>query len=359
MRRAARVQLPPAERRQLEAWAQGPPRGRLALRAQIVLAAADGATNQAIAARLGVHLETAARWRTRFVLTGLEGISREAPRAGAAGRVPPATVRRIVHASLSPPPASDGRWTTRSLARSLRVNHMLVHRVWSTHGLADRPADRPPPRSGPRVELGGAFVTPTARAVVFTVDERPPPAEGRPGLPELVPNPTPDPAFSGPEERSREVVRTVRSIEAASSRHGPGSEAALLVFLRGLERTARKPSRLEVVFDRPIARFGAHVARWLAAHGRFRVVTPAPHQTWSGAVDAWLRRWEAVGLERGSLGYAPAFAEGFRANHRPAPDPASARGFSWGPVEPTVLAGRAPSAGPAPREGPPAPARSL
>ncbi len=333
MRRAAGVVVTPAERRLLETWAAGRTSpGRLAVRARIVLAAADGASNRQIAARLGVHLETVARWRARFLLTGIEGILREAPRAGAAGRVPPATVRRIVDASLRPRSPSGSRWTTRSLARSLRVNHMLVHRVWSAHGLGNRSA----PAARPRVDLGGAFVTPGARALVFTVDDRPDPTGGSP-LPELVPNPTGSPEFSGPAERSREVVRTIGAMEALAQTRSPGSDASLLVFLREVERTAARTNRLEVVFDRPLARLGRRVRRWLAAHARFKVFTPARPQRWSEAVDAWLRRWEAAGLDRGSLALAPELARRLPAR---APDRRRGPrgpGFSWEPSTPAPL----------------------
>jgi transposase len=332
MRRASRVEISAAERRQLEAWARaGPSRRRLSRRARIVIEAASGATNAQIAARLGVHQETVARWRARFVLNGLEGISREAPRAGAPSRVPRATVARIVRASLARRPTYGGHWTTRSLARSLRVNHMLVHRVWSSHGLGNRPAPLADAGVRPRVDLGGAFVTRAARALVFTVDERPSPLPGRPALPELVPNPTTRTEFSGPEALSREVVRAVGTIQSSSGGATSSSEAALLVFLRGVEHSAHRSRRLEVVFDRSLARLGRRVRRWLETHARFRVFTPARHQPWSEAVDAWLRRWEAGGLDRSSLGLVPVFAQQFAANpsHQRAPV-GPARSF-WAP----------------------------
>lgn len=296
-----------------------------------MLAAAGGATNAEIAARLHVHLETVARWRARFVVNGLEGISREAPRAGASGRVPRSTVRRIVHASLAARSPAGTAWSTRSLARSLRVNHMLVHRVWATHGLGPRLADGAAAVGRPRVDLGGAYVTPAARAVVFTVDEHPPPAATARAVPELVPNPTSTAEFSGPEGLSREVVRAVGAIEAAPARRGPRSDASLLVFLRGVEQNARRSDRLEVVFDRPLGRLGQRVARWLAAHARFRVFTPARAQRWSGAVDAWLHRWERSGLDRESLGLVPEFARQFPILADTGPGAAPPLRFSWGP----------------------------
>ena len=44
------------------------------LRAQIVLAAAAGSTNAAIAAQVGVHVDTVRKWRRRFAGAGLAGL---------------------------------------------------------------------------------------------------------------------------------------------------------------------------------------------------------------------------------------------------------------------------------------------
>jgi transposase len=70
------------ERRTLGNWsrrrstAQG-----LALRARIVLACADGGSNTAVAARLGVNRRTVTVWRARFLTRRLDGLHDE-PRPG-------------------------------------------------------------------------------------------------------------------------------------------------------------------------------------------------------------------------------------------------------------------------------------
>jgi transposase len=51
------------------------------IRARIVLAAADGATNTEIAAEVGVHVDTVRKWRRRFVAGGLPGLD-DLPRSG-------------------------------------------------------------------------------------------------------------------------------------------------------------------------------------------------------------------------------------------------------------------------------------
>src|SRR5262249_15923338 len=51
------------------------------LRARIVLAAASGTTNAGIAGELGVHVDTARRWRRRFAAARLAGLT-DARRSG-------------------------------------------------------------------------------------------------------------------------------------------------------------------------------------------------------------------------------------------------------------------------------------
>ena len=53
---------------------------RLAQRAQIVLLAAQGLQNKDIAEQLGVGRVRVARWRERYLESGLQGIERDLPR---------------------------------------------------------------------------------------------------------------------------------------------------------------------------------------------------------------------------------------------------------------------------------------
>src|SRR4051794_19940523 len=78
--RAVEIVLSGAERRALERAVDGGS-GRLAERAGIVLACADGLSNTVVAQRFSVSVPTASKWRSRFAAYRMAGLQDE-QRAG-------------------------------------------------------------------------------------------------------------------------------------------------------------------------------------------------------------------------------------------------------------------------------------
>ena len=77
--RASAIELAPEERRELELLARRRSTGQaLALRARIVLAAAEGGHNGLIADWLGIFRGTVGKWRERFARLRLDGALRRA-----------------------------------------------------------------------------------------------------------------------------------------------------------------------------------------------------------------------------------------------------------------------------------------
>jgi hypothetical protein len=73
--RASAIELAPEERRELESLARRRSTGQaLALRARIVLAAAEGEHNGPMAERLGIFPGTVGKWRERFARLRLDGL---------------------------------------------------------------------------------------------------------------------------------------------------------------------------------------------------------------------------------------------------------------------------------------------
>ncbi len=257
MRSAPRVHLPAGDRAELLRWrSQRGSRSRQAVRAGILLAAASGDTNTEIASHLGVHPATVARWRSRYLMSGLPGLEREAPRAGSSARVPKEAVERILEATLGAHAGGGRAWTTRTLARSLQVSHMLVHRVWKQYGLAnDRPRRTAP--SGPRttlVRFVGAYLNPPAAAAVFEVEERSLPSTGAGRLPEIFPNITGHSMFEGFMGSSERLAQGLVEARWERGVFEPARDrgAALTVFLRGVEERSPRDAKLTIVLDRPL-----------------------------------------------------------------------------------------------------------
>ena len=83
MRIAPHIELTDDERVLLQQWARGRRTPvRLALRAKMMLLAADGQENRHIAAAVGTSRQTVGLWRERFAAHRVAGIARDAPRGG-------------------------------------------------------------------------------------------------------------------------------------------------------------------------------------------------------------------------------------------------------------------------------------
>jgi transposase len=105
---------------------RGPYRDRL--RAQIVLAAAAGSTNAAIATQVGVHVDTARKWRRRFAATRLAGL-KDAHRSGRPSVFTAADRAEAVALACALPAESGvplSRWSCPDLARELATRCQIA-----------------------------------------------------------------------------------------------------------------------------------------------------------------------------------------------------------------------------------------
>ena len=83
MRKAPSIELTDDQRHALAKLANGRrTEVRVAMRAKVVLAAARGQENRAIAEDLNINRETVARWRSRVAERGVDSIMKDLPRGG-------------------------------------------------------------------------------------------------------------------------------------------------------------------------------------------------------------------------------------------------------------------------------------
>lgn len=110
------VDLSADEREQLlQLIRRGKPSARKVTRARILLKAADGLTDDQIAALLDVGVATVERTRERFVEQGLDALN-ERPRAGARPKLTGKQQAHIIALTRSKAPQGHSHWTLRLLA---------------------------------------------------------------------------------------------------------------------------------------------------------------------------------------------------------------------------------------------------
>jgi transposase len=114
------VELTPKARAELEALTtRGQTSVRRLKRALVLLAAADGDTDEAIAAKVRVHANTVQRIRQRFVEESLEAALSERPRPGKARKLAGPQEAFVIALACTDAPEGQQTWTMQLLADRL------------------------------------------------------------------------------------------------------------------------------------------------------------------------------------------------------------------------------------------------
>lgn len=132
-----RVTLSMDERAELAAMVhRGKGAVRRLKRAQILLAADRGSTDEAIARNVAVGTSTVYRTKQRFVEVGLEAALREAPRPGAPRKLGVQDEALLCAVACSRPPSGRAHWTLQLLADEMV--RLTVHATVSTETIRRR-----------------------------------------------------------------------------------------------------------------------------------------------------------------------------------------------------------------------------
>ena len=115
------------QRKQLEQWlaALGTPQ-QVALRCRIVLAAALGKAEAAIASQLQVNRKTVRLWRERFLAQGSPGLWEIAPGRGRKPTYSSDQVKAVIDATLQSKPKGSTHWSCRLMAASQGMSKWTI-----------------------------------------------------------------------------------------------------------------------------------------------------------------------------------------------------------------------------------------
>src|SRR3954463_11550299 len=177
-RPTAKLVLSDEERQTLQRWARRPKSAQaLALRAKIVLACAEGATNKDVAAEFSVTAQMVGKWRARFVADRLGGLSDD-DRPGRPRTITDAQVEQVVTATLEQaPPDAGTHWSTRMMAAHTGLTQTAVSRIWRAFELKPHKVDYWKLSTDPNFvdklyDVVGLYLDPPERALVLCVDEK-------------------------------------------------------------------------------------------------------------------------------------------------------------------------------------------
>ena len=300
--------LSEAERAELEGWARRRKTAQaLALRARIVLRAAAGSSNTAIAAELGVAKHTVGKWRERFARSRAGGLLDE-PRPGAPRRIGDEQVAALVDRTLSTVPDGATHWSLRSMARASGLSVSTVGRVWRAFGLQPHRSETfklsTDPLFAEKVrDIVGLHLAPPDRALVPCVDEKgqvqaldrtQPLLPLRPGQAERR---THDYARHGTTSLFAALdVRAGKVIGRCFPRH---RAAEFRRFLDEIDANVPPDLDVHLVLDNSAAHETALIRRWLARRPRYHVHFTPTSASWINQVERWFGLLSERALRRG------------------------------------------------------------
>ena len=303
------VELTDVEREQLESWSRRHTSAQaLAQRCRIVLLAADGLRTGEICERLGVHRNTVAKWRGRFVAERLEGVLDE-PRPGQPRKITDAQVDEVITKTLEAAPKNATHWSTRSMAAEVGLTQSAVHRIWKAFGLQPHRQEtwklsRDPQFIDKVRDVVGLYLDPPERAVVLCVDEKSqiqaldrtaPILPMLPGTPERA---THDYKRSGTS--SLYAALNISTGAVISSLHSRHRAIEFKRFLQTLDREVPAEFDVHLVLDNASTHKTPAIRKWLLAHPRFVVHFTPTSSSWLNLVERWFSELTNKKLRRGA-----------------------------------------------------------
>ena len=296
------------ERQTLQRWSRRAKSSQaLALRCKIVLACAEGQTNQAVADQLGIWPQTVAKWRGRFVRGRLEGLSDE-PRPGRPRTITDTQVEQVITKTLEePPPNHDSHWSTRSMAKATGMSQTAISRIWRAFGLKPHLVQTWKLSTDPQFidkvrDIVGLYLDPPQAALVLCVDEKSQIQALDRTAPSLPLLPT------TPARRTHDYVRNgttslfaaldVVSGKVISATHRRHRHQEFLKFLRTIDRSVPAGLEVHLVCDNHGTHKTPEIKRWLLRHPRFHLHLTPTYSSWLNLVERWISELTTRKLRR-------------------------------------------------------------
>jgi transposase len=278
-----------------------------ARRARVILMLADGASYTAIEEALPCFRDYINRWRRRFLAQRLDGLrSRHHSQ-------PPSVLTtqmeaRILEKTRLKPADGSTHWSTRKLARLLKINHNHVANAWRRAGLQPHRFERYMQSDDPDFErkaadVIGLYLNPPQHAAVFAVDEK----TAIQALDRLDPVLPLSPGRA--ERHGFEYFRhgTLSLFAALNTQSGEvlgqtvprHTSAAFVEFLDDLVASQPVGRAIHVIADNLSTHKTQAVRTFLIDHPHVRIHFTPTYSSWLNQVELWFAKIERDVLARG------------------------------------------------------------
>lgn len=281
----------------------------LVRRVRIVLMAAEGMANSAIAERVGLSQTTVGKWRTRYLKQGLEGLHDEL-RPGRPRSISDEQVATLIRKTLKTKPKDETHWSVRSIAHETKISKSTVHRIWRAFGLAPHRQRNFKLSTDPFFvekvrDIVGLYLNPPDNAMVLCVDEKSQ-IQALDLTQPLLPM-----GFGYADGVTHDYVRHGTTTLFAAMDIASGKVLAqckhrhrhqeFLRFLRHIEQNVPKELDIHLVIDNYATHKHAMVRRWLAARTRYHVHFTPTYSSWLNQVEIWFNIITQRAIRRGTF----------------------------------------------------------
>jgi transposase len=345
MRVAQEIQLTASQRATLQRWSSGRTVAvRQAQRAKMILGAAEGKSNQEIAALLGVKVHTVGRWRKRFAELGMAGIEKDLPRGGRSRQRRERIESEIIRKTTQETPQNATHWSTRSLAKALGITQSMVHRVWKANGLKPHRVrtfklSRDPKFEEKLLDVVGLYLNPPEKALVLSADEKTSIQaldRTQPGLPIV-------PGRCGTMTHDYKRNGTTTLFAAIDMAQGKVIASCMaqhrhqewIKFLNQINRETPPHLDIHLIVDNYATHKHPKVMAWLKRHRRFHVHFIPTSSSWLNVIERFFRDLDANRLRRGVFQSVPELIKAVMAyveDHNEDPRP-----FVWSKTAEQIL----------------------